>query len=196
MIVNYMISISKKSLIKILILSVFILCITSLKAQSLNEIDKAITIKIDSIITLLTVEEKIAMCHAQSKFSSTGVPRLGVPELWMSDGPHGIRAEMNWDNWNYANWTNDYITAFPALTCLAATFNPALSKDYGVSSQYYFSVVWIPVRSKIFCSLHSGTRPLEPCIPQEPLSFIADTDSQQFVIDSGSNRIIVNDASF
>ena len=133
MIVNYMISISKKSLIKILILSVFILCITSLKAQSLNEIDKAITIKIDSIITLLTVEEKIAMCHAQSKFSSTGVPRLGVPELWMSDGPHGIRAEMNWDNWNYANWTNDYITAFPALTCLAATFNPALSKDYGVS---------------------------------------------------------------
>ena len=73
------------------------------------------------------------MCHAQSKFSSAGVPRLGIPELWMSDGPHGIRPEMNWDDWNYANWTNDYITAFPALTCLAATFNPDLSKEYGVS---------------------------------------------------------------
>ena len=133
MIVNHMKSISKKSLIKILVFSIFILCVKSLKAQSLNEIDLAINVKIDSIISLLTIEEKIAMCHAQSKFSSTGVPRLGVPELWMSDGPHGIRAEMNWDNWNYANWTNDYITAFPALTCLAATFNPGLSKEYGVS---------------------------------------------------------------
>mgnify|MGYP006087253539 FL=1 len=133
MIVNHMKSISKKSLIKILVFSIFILCVKSLKAQSLNEIDLAINVKIDSIISLLTIEEKIAMCHAQSKFSSTGVPRLGVPELWMSDGPHGIRAEMNWDNWNYANWTNDYITAFPALTCLAATFNPGLSKKYGVS---------------------------------------------------------------
>ena len=133
MIVNHMISIQKKRLIKTLVLSVFILCTTSLQAQTLNEIDKAITVKIDSIISLLTVEEKIAMCHAQSKFSSSGVPRLGIPELWMSDGPHGIRPEMNWDNWDYANWTNDYVTAFPALTCLAATFNPGLSKEYGIS---------------------------------------------------------------
>ena len=133
MIVNHIISIQKKRLIKTLVLSVFILCTTSLQAQTLNEIDKAITVKIDSIISLLTVEEKIAMCHAQSKFSSSGVPRLGIPELWMSDGPHGIRPEMNWDNWDYANWTNDYVTAFPALTCLAATFNPGLSKEYGIS---------------------------------------------------------------
>ncbi|MCH1612121.1 MAG: glycoside hydrolase family 3 C-terminal domain-containing protein [Flavobacteriales bacterium] len=88
---------------------------------------------IENIIEELSIEEKIAMCHAQSKFSSSGVPRLGIPELWMSDGPHGIRAEMNWDDWNYANWTNDYITAFPALTCLAATFNPSLSFEYGIS---------------------------------------------------------------
>jgi beta-glucosidase len=88
---------------------------------------------IENIIEQLSIEEKIAMCHAQSKFSSSGVPRLGIPELWMSDGPHGIRAEMNWDDWNYANWTNDYITAFPALTCLAATFNPSLSFEYGIS---------------------------------------------------------------
>lgn len=88
---------------------------------------------IENIIKKLSIEEKIAMCHAQSKFSSSGVPRLGIPELWMSDGPHGIRAEMNWDDWNYANWTNDYITAFPALTCLAATFNPSLSLEYGIS---------------------------------------------------------------
>ena len=109
------------------------LLISKSEAQNLSKIEDAINFKIDSIISLLTLEEKIAMCHAQSKFSSPGVPRLGIPELWMSDGPHGIRAEMNWDNWDYANWTNDYITAFPALTCLAATFNPDLSKQYGIS---------------------------------------------------------------
>lgn len=89
--------------------------------------------KIDSIIPLLTLEEKIAMVHAQSKFSTPGVARLGIPELWMSDGPHGVRGEISWDDWGYAGWTNDSITAFPALTCLASTFNPELSKEYGIS---------------------------------------------------------------
>ncbi|MDC1535003.1 glycoside hydrolase family 3 C-terminal domain-containing protein, partial [Flavobacteriaceae bacterium] len=106
---------------------------TKVHSQSRNINETLLDAKIDSIISILTLEEKVAMCHAQSKFSSTGVPRLGIPELWMSDGPHGIRAEMNWDNWDYANWTNDYVTAFPALTCLAATFNPDLSKEYGIS---------------------------------------------------------------
>ena len=74
--------------------------------------------KIDSILALLTLDEKVALCHAQSKFSTKGVERLGIPELWMSDGPHGVRAEVSWDSWDYAGWTNDSITAFPALTCL------------------------------------------------------------------------------
>ena len=103
---------------------------TNVSTKSNNPI---LETRIDSILTLLTLEEKVAMCHAQSQFSSPGVPRLGIPELWMSDGPHGIRGEINWSNWDYSGWTNDYITAFPALTCLAATFNPSLSKQYGIS---------------------------------------------------------------
>ena len=89
--------------------------------------------EIDSVLGLLTLEEKVAMCHAQSKFSTKGVERLGIPELWMADGPHGVRAEISWDSWNYAGWTNDSITAFPALTCLAASFNPELAGEYGFS---------------------------------------------------------------
>lgn len=89
--------------------------------------------KIDSILSLMTLEEKVGLCHAQSKFSTKGVERLGIPELWMSDGPHGVRAEISWDSWGYAGWTNDSITAFPALTCLAATFNPELAGEYGFS---------------------------------------------------------------
>lgn len=95
------------------------------------QLDLSIEKKIDSLIQLLTLEEKVAMCHAQSKFSTPGVDRLGIPELWMSDGPHGVRGEINWDDWGYANWTNDSITAFPALTCLASTFNLDLAYQYG-----------------------------------------------------------------
>jgi beta-glucosidase len=89
--------------------------------------------KIDSIIAVLTLEEKVALTHAQSKFSSKGIARLGIPEVWMSDGPHGVREEISWDAWSEAGWTNDAVTAFPALTCLAASFNPELSREYGFS---------------------------------------------------------------
>ena len=89
--------------------------------------------RIENALSLMTLDEKIAMCHAQSKFSSPGVERLGIPEIWWSDGPHGIREEVYWDEWTGANWTNDSCTAFPALTSLAATFNPELSKAYGIA---------------------------------------------------------------
>ncbi|MBA0882452.1 glycoside hydrolase family 3 C-terminal domain-containing protein [Flavobacterium sp. BBQ-18] len=117
---------------KLLIIIYCTMTVVTANAQGSNN-SKSIETKIESIISSLTIEEKVAMCHAQSKFSTPGVERLGIPELWMSDGPHGVRGEINWDNWGYAGWTNDSITAFPALTCLAATFNPNLSKDYGIS---------------------------------------------------------------
>lgn len=92
---------------------------------------KPIEERIDDALSRMTLEEKVALCHAQGKFSSPGVPRLGIPEIWMSDGPHGVRAEINWNNWNYANYRNDSVTAFPALLALAATWNPKLSALYG-----------------------------------------------------------------
>lgn len=87
--------------------------------------------RVEDALSRMTLREKAAMLHAEGKFASAGVPRLGIPDLWMSDGPHGVRAEINWQNWGYAGRTNDSITAFPALTALAATWNPALSEAYG-----------------------------------------------------------------
>ncbi|MBP8850929.1 MAG: glycoside hydrolase family 3 protein, partial [Breznakibacter sp.] len=110
----------------LLIMLFFVVSVTSY-----GQYDEKIESKIDQIISQLTLAEKVKMCHAQSKFSSSGVARLGIPEVWMSDGPHGVRAEINWDNWGYAEWTNDSCTAFPALTCLAASFNPEISYLYG-----------------------------------------------------------------
>lgn len=87
--------------------------------------------RIEDALSRMTLDEKIAMIHAQSKFSTPGCPRLGIPEIWMSDGPHGVRMEFTWDDWKWAGWTNDSCTAMPALTCLAATFNPVLAAEYG-----------------------------------------------------------------
>lgn len=114
--------------------TLFLACsISTVSAQTPVYMDDAqpIEARVKDALSRMTLEEKVALCHAQSKFSSTGVPRLGIPELWMSDGPHGVRAEINWNDWGYANWTNDSITAFPALTCLAATWNPDMSAKYG-----------------------------------------------------------------
>lgn len=94
---------------------------------------KPIEERVEDALKRLTIEEKVAMLHAQSKFSSPGVPRLGIPEFWMTDGPHGIRPEVLWDEWDQAGWTNDSCVAFPALTCLAATWNPDMSMLYGKS---------------------------------------------------------------
>ncbi|HCY72603.1 MAG TPA: glycosyl hydrolase [Rikenellaceae bacterium] len=94
---------------------------------------KPIEARIEDAISRMTLEEKVKILHAQSKFSSAGVPRLGIPELWTTDGPHGIRPEVLWDEWDQAGWTNDSCVAFPALTALAATWNEEMSALYGKS---------------------------------------------------------------
>lgn len=94
---------------------------------------KPVEERVEDALSRMTLDEKIAVIHAQSKFSSPGVPRIGIPELWMTDGPHGIRTEVLWDEWEQAGWTNDSVIAFPALTCLASTWNEDLSLLYGQS---------------------------------------------------------------
>lgn len=94
---------------------------------------KPIEQRIDDAIARMTLQEKIRVIHAQSKFSSAGIPRLGFPDFWTDDGPHGVRPDVLWDEWDQAGQTNDSCVAFPALTCLAATWNPDMSLIYGKS---------------------------------------------------------------
>ena len=106
-----------------------------LRAQTPVYLDesKPIEQRIDDALSRMTLDEKIAVIHAQSKFSSPGVKRLGFPDLWTDDGPHGVRPDVLWDEWVQAGQTNDSCVAFPALTCLAATWNPAMARLYGES---------------------------------------------------------------
>ncbi len=94
---------------------------------------KPVEQRIDDALSRMTLEEKIAVIHAQSKFSSPGVKRLGFPDFWTDDGPHGVRPDVLWDEWEQAGQSNDSCVAFPALTCLAATWNPGMARLYGES---------------------------------------------------------------
>ncbi len=89
--------------------------------------------RVQDALSRMTTSEKIAIIHAQSKFSSPGVQRLGIPGIWCTDGPHGIRPDVLWDEWDQAGATNDSCVAFPALTALAATWNPEMAELYGES---------------------------------------------------------------
>ena len=94
---------------------------------------KPVEQRIDDALARMTLDEKIAVIHAQSKFSSPGVKRLGFPDFWTDDGPHGVRPDVLWDEWEQAGQSNDSCVAFPALTCLAATWNPEMARLYGES---------------------------------------------------------------
>ena len=94
---------------------------------------KPVEQRIDDALSRMTLDEKIAVIHAQSKFCSPGVKRLGFPDFWTDDGPHGVRPDVLWDEWEQAGQTNDSCVAFPALTCLAATWNPQMARLYGES---------------------------------------------------------------
>jgi len=88
--------------------------------------------KIRSLISQMALPEKVSLLHANSKFYVSAVKRLNIPEWALSDGPHGVRAEINRDNWAYAGRTNDSATCFPPGTALAATWNPRLAYGRGI----------------------------------------------------------------
>ena len=119
-------TIQVKRLTTVLIAAFLFLPATRTRAQGIER-------QVENYLSRMTLDEKIAVIHAQSKFSARGVPRLGLPDFWTDDGPHGVRPDVLWDEWEQAGQTNDSCVAFPALTCLAATWNPNLAHLYGKS---------------------------------------------------------------
>lgn len=119
---------SPKNLFRLLIpgIAVFILaCSGSPEKKALSAEQK-----IDSLISLMTLEEKVTMIHASSSFTSGGVPRLGIPEWTMSDGPHGVRKEHG-RGWVGSESPEYFATYLPVGVSLASTWNPELGYAFG-----------------------------------------------------------------
>jgi len=123
----------KRLKILMILLAISVLGLQAQELAVYQDPSKDIETRIDDALKRMTLAEKVALCHAQGKFYSNGVPRLGIPGLWMSDGPHGVRAEILWREWRQAGWEIDSCTAFPSLTCLAATFDPDMALLYGIA---------------------------------------------------------------
>ena len=122
-----------------IIASLFALLTINVQAQTYQDPKAPIEERVKDALSRMTLHEKIQVLHAQSKFTSAGVPRLGIRQLNMDDGPHGVREELEWNTWSPARWTNDSVVAFPSLTCLAATWNRDLSRLYGHSLSEEFA---------------------------------------------------------
>ena len=87
--------------------------------------------KINTIISQMTLEEKVDMLHGKHMFSSAGVERLGIADIEYADGPFGIREEMEPNSWKSLNLSTDSATFFPTGSALAATWSPEMAYAYG-----------------------------------------------------------------
>ena len=115
-----------KRVCSVVMVIVAVVGITSAKAQNSSSVED----KISNLISKMTIEEKVGMIHANSSFTSAGVPRLGIPELVTSDGPHGVRVEHG-RGWGELKNVNDSGTYLPVGVALASTWNPALGYAFG-----------------------------------------------------------------
>src|SRR5262249_777623 len=95
------------------------------------DVNQPLEKRVEDLLSRMTLEEKIAVVHADSKFTSAALPRLGIPRRWLSDGPHAFRPDVAPVNWLPAGPTDEFASFMPAIIGLASSWNPELASAYG-----------------------------------------------------------------
>src|SRR5215208_778863 len=86
------------------------------------------TTDIQTLSAQMTLEEKAALCTGANSWTTTPVERLGIPELIVSDGPHGVRRVPDVSAMAIESLP---ATCFPTASCLASTWDVDLLRKMG-----------------------------------------------------------------
>ncbi len=106
---------------KIILLLIGITLSAQLHAQNVDYREKAKT-----LVAKMTLEEKASLCSGETAWSTKPIARLGIPSIFMTDGPHGLRKAEGFD------FTNSVpATCFPTASAVASSWNPALAQKMG-----------------------------------------------------------------
>ena len=81
------------------------------------------TAQIEKLIAQMTLEEKAALCTGAGSWTSLPIDRLEIPEITVSDGPHGVRRVVSEDGVDEISLP---ATCFPTASCLASTWDTDL----------------------------------------------------------------------
>jgi beta-glucosidase len=106
--------------------------VSTLESQNQREARFAsVETDVEAMLAKMTLPEKVSLAHASGKFHINAIERVGIPEMWLSDGPHGVRHQIERDSWNSAGWTNDHATYLPHLTSVAASWDKDIAALHG-----------------------------------------------------------------
>ena len=81
-------------------------------------------------IKSLTLEQKCALLSGADTFRSRGLPQYGIPSIWLSDGPHGVRKQAGESDHLGIN-PSEPATCFPTASAVASSWDPALGEEIG-----------------------------------------------------------------
>jgi len=85
--------------------------------------------QLERLVAQLTLEEKALLTSGRDAWSTQPIERLGIPYIWVADGPHGLRRAPSTDTWGYGDQAP--ATCFPTASALSASWDKALLHEVG-----------------------------------------------------------------
>ena len=85
---------------------------------------------IDTLLSELTLEEKASLLSGHKSWHTVAIPRLDIPSVYITDGPHGLRKKRE-DSTDIGLGTTELSTAFPPAVTTASSWNAPLIREMG-----------------------------------------------------------------